>query len=286
MHALLKLVGSALVWVSLAVAAVSASTLYIVPVADAAGDPEHFRALGAVEGEETDAIGPSGYLKIRVAAGPNVARDGAEAPLFPAGTELTPDVVARMIGDDASDPVVQRVKVAQFDHNRWSHFSWFIAAVAGMVAGGLLMRFFGKPARLAGEGGDTGSSPAFAIAATIEVVESVLAEATEQEDLGEALALVGDRLGELQQTHLAAFAEAREVLIGRLGLGGFARVMDRFAAAERQINRAWSAAADGRVGSVEHAPGLLGESLACLDEAHGHLAELSGMLKPDVDAKL
>ncbi len=52
-------------------------------------------------------------------------------------------------------------------------------------------------------------------------------------------------LDDLQKTHLNAFVEARPQLIARLGLARFAEVMDAFAAAERHINRAWSATADG-----------------------------------------
>jgi hypothetical protein len=65
------------------------------------------------------------------------------------------------------------------------------------------------------------------------------------EALQDRLALILERLGEAQKTHMPAFVEARPILIARLGLGGFAELMDRYAAAERQINRAWSAAADG-----------------------------------------
>lgn len=49
---------------------------------------------------------------------------------------------------------------------------------------------------------------------------------------------------------LAEFVEAREVMIHRFGLHNYASVMDRFAGGERQINRAWSASADGYVDEV------------------------------------
>jgi hypothetical protein len=56
---------------------------------------------------------------------------------------------------------------------------------------------------------------------------------------------------------------ARAELTSRLGLGGYARLMDAFAAAERAINRAWSAAAD----EVE------AEAITSLDLASELLAE-------------
>jgi hypothetical protein len=52
-------------------------------------------------------------------------------------------------------------------------------------------------------------------------------------------------LGEVQSELVPAFADARPMLIAERGMGGFAQVMDSFAAMERKINRAWSAAADG-----------------------------------------
>ena len=78
-------------------------------------------------------------------------------------------------------------------------------------------------------------------------------------------AIVAD-IGHMQQTHIAAFLNARPELTARLGLGGYARLMDTFAAAERAINRGWSAAAD----EVES------ESLVCLDRAAELLAEARG----------
>jgi hypothetical protein len=76
-------------------------------------------------------------------------------------------------------------------------------------------------------------------------------------ELQERLRLILTRLTEAQRTHMPAFVEARPVLIARLGLAGFAELMSTYAAAERQINRAWSAAADG----------VYEEALRCLELA-------------------
>ncbi|MDH3284424.1 MAG: hypothetical protein OEQ13_06750 [Acidobacteriota bacterium] len=63
---------------------------------------------------------------------------------------------------------------------------------------------------------------------------------------------------------LAAFAEARESMIPLWGLERYADVMTRFAGAERMINRAWSASADGYVdevwSSLERSQRLMTES--------------------------
>ncbi len=61
---------------------------------------------------------------------------------------------------------------------------------------------------------------------------------------------------------LAEFANARQALVKRFGMTIYADVMTEFASAERFLNRAWSAAADGYVDEVED----------CLDRANSHLA--------------
>lgn len=64
------------------------------------------------------------------------------------------------------------------------------------------------------------------------------------------------------------FADARNALVQRFGMEGFANVMTQFASAERFVNRAWSAAADG----------YLQESFASLDLADGHLQQADGLM--------
>ncbi len=66
----------------------------------------------------------------------------------------------------------------------------------------------------------------------------------------------------------ADFAEARRALIKRFGLQVYADVMTQFASAERYVNRAWSAAADGYVDEVA----------ASLDKADRHLRHAQELL--------
>jgi hypothetical protein len=61
---------------------------------------------------------------------------------------------------------------------------------------------------------------------------------------------------------LGRFAELRESIIPEFGLDHYAQVMTEFALAERTVNRAWSASADGYVDEVQ----------ACLERATQHLA--------------
>ena len=63
---------------------------------------------------------------------------------------------------------------------------------------------------------------------------------------------------------LAAFVEARETISHVYGLQQYADLMSQFALGERNINRAWSASADGYIDevwkSVENAEHLMSES--------------------------
>jgi hypothetical protein len=66
----------------------------------------------------------------------------------------------------------------------------------------------------------------------------------------------------------AEFADARQALTKRFGLQEYADVMTEFAAAERYVNRSWSAAVDGYVDEVA----------ASLDKADRHLQNAQQLL--------
>jgi hypothetical protein len=72
---------------------------------------------------------------------------------------------------------------------------------------------------------------------------------------------------------LRAFADGRETIIDACGLEVYAAVMSEFATAERTINRAWSASADGYVDEVwlclERAESLMADAAATLEKARG-----------------
>ena len=61
---------------------------------------------------------------------------------------------------------------------------------------------------------------------------------------------VHGHIDEVLVPDLAAFVDVRETLIHSHGLDTYARVMTAFATAERLINRAWSASADGYIDEV------------------------------------
>ena len=274
MNALLKLLGSILVWASLGLGAVSAANAYLPRTTLFLDDPEVFLRTPADESE----TGEAEYMEIVAPAGPMVSREGKSEPLFPEGTELTPETLERMIGENPDEPLVQRVKVGEFSLGRWSHKYHFFGAVAGLAIGGLVVRWMSKPKEMLTGEQPVEETPTGAVDAALAAVRSAQDEAPQQSDLGEALRLITLKLGETQQTHILSFAAARDALIARYGLGTYARIMDRFAAAERQINRGWSAAADGRVGPAREAADQYAESLECLEKARVALEELRSML--------
>lgn len=70
----------------------------------------------------------------------------------------------------------------------------------------------------------------------------------------------------------AEFADARNALVQRFGLQGFAEVMTDFASSERFVNRAWSASADGY---MEEAANSLERAAVHLEMARQRMSELA-----------
>jgi hypothetical protein len=174
------------------------------------------------------------------------------AAIAPAGTTLNDDWLTIL-----RDADVEYVKSASFEPRIWFTMwpSWvFLGSVVVLVGSAMMVRAASKSAgktapeagaAMAGGPGDVPSEPA-AIARTIQQqVESVVEDVKRLPTEKAQLALIVERLGEVQRTLVPAFAASRPKIIARFGMGGYAQVMDVFAASERRINRAWSAAADG-----------------------------------------
>jgi hypothetical protein len=168
--------------------------------------------------------------------------------------ELTPQLLELLREND-----VEFVKSASFDPTIWFGLwpSWvFVASVLVLLGSAMMVRAASKaPDKkapeygAAQEGGPQGvPTEPLAIAQAMRLeVEAVAQEVGATADGKRQLALIVDRLGEVQRTLVPAFAASRPTIISRMGMGGYAQVMDIFAASERAINRAWSAAADGHV---------------------------------------
>jgi hypothetical protein len=209
-------------------------------------------------------------LHLNAAAGSRPSAEDGEEPIAEARTELTPEVIAELREAD-----VQRVRVREFSPRRWTGWWLFAVGCAGLLGAGIYLRQSGKTSTAATAFGatTTGPDPA-AILASIRqdvagLLERVSAEPPAQTgvlayDRPGINAMIIDRVGELQRTHLPAFIAARPAIVAAGGMAGYANLMDAYAAGERALNRAWSAAADNDEGealtSLERAAALLEES--------------------------
>lgn len=195
-------------------------------------------------------------------------------PIVRPMTDGQPTKVTAELLTTLRDAGVERIKVKEFALGRWSELWLFALACALLLGGAFLVRTDMKRRLAAAEAAaesNTTSSPEAALAAIVDAIESLRRDLPHMTTEHDRLAAFIDRLGEAQSTHVPAFVDARPLLISRLGLSGFAELMDRFAAMERQINRAWSAAADG----VEE------EALDCLERASALAAETRPLLHAD-----
>ncbi len=123
---------------------------------------------------------------------------------------------------------------------------WYIATFLLGVSGVVLLRVTARTA-------DTHSHKLDADMATLESslgkllgrLQMMIRDA-ELVDVYDVHGRIDDELVE----DLSAFADARESMAHRFGLQSYADVMTKFALAERNINRAWSASADGYIDEV------------------------------------
>ena len=244
--------------VSLVLGAVASTTAYVpLLTADdaalAAGDG--YAHLNAPAGVETDAA--EEFV---------LSADGARIPLVAAGAELTPEVQARL-----HSAGVRRVRVKEFDVGRWQHAWLFGLAVIGLVAGSVLVKREAARAlrrRQANAGGRPQGTPQAALAEIIAAARDLQRDLPGMSaDADRAHAII-ERVGRVQAVLVLQVVEGRDVLVGTLGMAGFAALMDAFSRLERTLNRAWSAAADG----------VLDEAQRCVDEAVA--------LAPEVERRL
>ena len=254
----MRVAGYLVIAVSLVLGAIAATTAYVPPLTEddsalaAGGGHAH---LNASAGAERDAAGEF----VLDAA-------GARVPLAPAGTELTPDVQARLRAAG-----VQRVRVREFAFGRWQHAWLFLLAVAGLVAGSVLVRRDAARAQLAGRaagGRRPQGAPQAALAEIIAAARGLQRDLPAMSGDADRARAVVERVGRVQAVPALQVVEGRDALVAELGMAGYAELMDAFSRLERALNRAWSAAADG----------VLDEALRCIDEAVA--------LAPEVERRL
>jgi len=122
---------------------------------------------------------------------------------------------------------------------------WYLVSVCVGVAGVVMLRIVRQ--RDKQDDGKTEFEYS-TVQTSLETVSAVVARlcAYSTIDPRAILAAIDDECVE----PLAEFANARQALVKRFGMNTYADVMTEFASAERFLNRAWSAAADGYVDEV------------------------------------
>ncbi len=208
-------------------------------------DPETLDPVPEVESATPESVWVSSHEQV--------------APIGRAGDRLVPALVA-MLQLEPPNPgglyagpelgSVTWVKTKSFSLARWPYSWLFLLSIVGLGGGAAIVRSSKKAARQAPAGaGDV--HPASEAKQALDRITSTLNDVDRLlpslADDRARLHAIMEYLGRLQAEEVAAFVGAREGIIGKLGMGGFAELMDRFAALERQINRAWSSAADHHI---------------------------------------
>jgi hypothetical protein len=258
----MKLIGNLLLVVCLITGCLSAATAYLTP-AEAAS------AEGVVLSEPAGAEAPSDAEIAELRAAYEAGEITAETlvrqleepePVVPAGAVLDEQALAEIRAEN-----IEFVETKSFSITSWPYGWVFGLSAVGLLAGSLLVRF-GAKREIAAEGiaperdaqlPKADASPQQIVETIGDALETLHRELPNMSSDQERLKAIITRAGALQKDAIPRFIESRPKIVASVGLGRYAEIMDYFAAMERKINRAWSAAADG------HLP----ESQASLDDA-------------------
>jgi hypothetical protein len=149
----------------------------------------------------------------------------------------------------------------------WSTIDWVWYAVSAFVCilGIVAIRIGKRAKHTASE--RTLADYSVLPAAMDHLIANVVELRKSQDELkpSEIVHYIDDRL----MDDLRDFADSRESIIPKEGLQDYADIMTQFAAGERAVNRAWSAAADGYVDEVA----------LCLERAESFFRGTREMLK-------
>lgn len=197
-------------------------------------------------------------------------------PIARAGDPLLPEVLALIREANATAPperVVEYVKVSSFSFARWPAWWAFALACVGLGVGAFIVKREQKRSLVAPTADASGAgaveSPDTALDRVDETVVGLLEDLPGLPDDAARNNLIVERLTTVQRDHVQAILDDRLALVGRLKMQGYAEFMDRFARMERQVNRAWSAAADG---SLEEAHAALESAAAMMPAVREKLA--------------
>lgn len=206
-------------------------------------------------------------LTLNDVAGKRHAADGG-GPIASKNDTITAALLAELRAAG-----VGRVRVKEFGFDRWSGWWMFLLGCLGLGGGAVVVkREIRREIAASGQArAEGGAGPEESLSSVLREVAALRQRLGTLPDEQARLRAIIETLGAAQQGGIASFVAARPVLLGRLGMSGFARLMDAFSAAERQVNRAWSAAADGveaeATACLERAETLLGEAGARLSSA-------------------
>ncbi len=280
----MKLIGNLLMTVTLLVGLLAAATSYLASVeqpADAwidyintSGKEVYIHSnnpAGAkrVSDEEVASLHAM-YEQGEITAQEMLTQSEALLPVLEGDAQITPEAVAALqantLATDSGTREVKFVNVKRFSPFGWPYWWAFAISAVGLFTGSMMVRTATKKeiaAHASAEGGSSHDSPAGLLAQIrmgVDMLRSDLEKMTSESDRTH---LIVEKIGDMQKKQLADFVDARPRLIATMGLGGYAELMDRFAAAERQINRSWSIAADG----------FDVEAMVCLENAAHLLVE-------------
>lgn len=219
-----------------------------------------------------DAIGPDQAPTLNAPAGRS-PEDPTQPRITPGEPDVSATVDEAMI-DQLQEDGEQRVRVKEFAWSRWSHRWYFVLSCAGLLVGAVLFRRaqrteVGQPSTHEAQP----VNPGALLDDTLARLQQLQREVDQAHDLRQRFELILSRLDELHDATLEPFVNARAHLVARFGMSGYAQIMDLFAAAERQTNRAWSAAADN---VDDEARACLQEAVERFQLARSRLQELSG----------
>lgn len=162
------------------------------------------------------------------------------------------------------------VRSAEVVDDKWStiEWPWYALAMVVGIAGVVAIRISKRKEQLSSTRvGSQYSTLDSSIGTLISQVGELRGMCLETAP-SEMVKQIDDRCAE----PFAEFADARNALVQRFGLQGFADVMTDFASGERFVNRAWSASADGY---MEEAASSLERAGVHLEMARQRMAELA-----------
>jgi len=183
-----------------------------------------------------------------------------------ANTRITPELLTTLRESGA-----KRARIKEFSIARWD-IAWLMGlSCLGLVIAASMVKIATKKeiaAELAAPS-DAENSPTKSLERVVSTVACLINDAQAATDDEARNAMIIERVGNLQRDELTTLSESRTILVARLNLTGYAQYMDRFSAMERQLNRAWSAAADG----------VTEESVICLNAANALMPDVVTAMK-------